>query len=338
MGDWSVAVGIYEGRNVPAGQAMNNARRVGVGPRHPIVRWVYHHRQAAADSLQKLVFEPISTLLTWMVLGIALALPATLLVLLSNVLALADTIDLPARFSLFLNELTTLEQASDIARRMEQRVDIAQVSVLDRGTALADFGVQTGLESLIESLDANPLPHTLLVEPAAHINASRMDELGDALTNTPGVANVVFDTQWLARLETSLLLFERLVIGLGLMMAIGAILILGNTLRLAIEARRAEIVVVKLIGGGDAFVRRPFLYTGLWCGIGGGVLAIVLVIIFLSLLASPATTLLALYNSEWRFQGLSFIGALQLALGGGSLGLLSAWQATTIHLRRVEPK
>ena len=121
-------------------------------------------------------------------------------------------------------------------------------------------------------------------------------------------------------------------------MAIGAILILGNTLRLAIEARRAEIVVVKLIGGGDAFVRRPFLYTGLWCGIGGGVLAIVLVIIFLSLLASPATTLLALYNSEWRFQGLSFIGALQLALGGGSLGLLSAWQATTIHLRRVEPK
>jgi len=317
---------------------VNNARRLGVGPRPLLSAWIHHHRQAAADSLQKMLFEPVSTFLTWLVVGIALALPATLLVLLSNANELAEGVNIPARFSLFLDESTTLEQARETAQTIERRVDISQVTVLDRVTALADFGAETGLESLIESLDSNPLPHTLLVEPAVHIDARRMDELAVALANVPGVIDVIFDTQWLARLEVTLVFIERLIIGLGLLMVMGAVLILGNTIRLAIEARRPEIVVIKLIGGGDAFARRPFLYTGLWCGIGGGVLAIVMVFTFLSLLSGPASALLELYNSERQFQGLSFVAALQLALTGGGLGLLSAWQAAALHLRRVEPR
>ena len=95
---------------------MNNGRRLGVGPRHVLSAWIHHHRQAAADSLQKMLFEPVSTFLTWLVVGIALALPATLLVLLSNANELAEGVNIPARFSLFLDESTTLEQAEETAR------------------------------------------------------------------------------------------------------------------------------------------------------------------------------------------------------------------------------
>ena len=131
---------------------------------------------------------------------------------------------------------------------------------------------------------------------------------------------------------------RRLVMGVGLLMMMGAVLILANTIRLAIEARRDEIVVIKLIGANDAYARRPFLYTGLWSGFGGGLLGAIMVGVFFIYLSEPVNQLLQLYDSDRRFTGLGIMGVLNMMFLGGALGLLSAWHAATTQLRELEPR
>ena len=311
---------------------------LGMGPRPRIATWVHHHRQAASDSLNKILLKPVSSLLTWLVVGIALALPTTLLLLLNNVSAVTAQQESPARFSLLLNNAIEEARAVELADGLAARIDIERVQFLHRDNALATFADDTGLGTLLDSLEENPLPHTLLISPAKELTTERLSGLADALRELPDVADVVFDTLWRSRLETALEMGRRVVFGLGALMLVGAVLILANTIRLAIEARREEIVVIKLIGGGDAFARRPFLYTGLWFGIGGGILATVLVSVFFLFLSAPADALLGLYGQSHVLQGLGVIDALNLTLVGGVLGQLSAWQATGLHLKAVEPR
>lgn len=311
---------------------------LGVGPRPLLVTWVHHHRQAASESLNKLLLAPISTVLTWLVLAIALALPTALLLLLDNVAAVADPSQSPARFSLLLKADVSERDADELARGLQQRVDVAVALLVPRDEALAAFAEDTGLSGLLDSLEDNPLPHTIVLSPAADLGNDRLAGLAQALGQQDLVEEVVFDTLWQERLEASLEFGRRLVFGLGLLMLVGAVLILGNTIRLAIEARREEIVVIKLIGGGDAFARRPFLYTGLWFGIGGGVLAALLVVALFLYLGGPINQLLSSYQQTHSLSGLDVVGVLNLTLVGGGLGLLSAWQASGLHLRAVEPR
>ena len=125
---------------------------------------------------------------------------------------------------------------------------------------------------------------------------------------------------------------------LAVVLVLGVVLILGNTIRLAIENRREEIVIVKLVGGSNAFVRRPFLYTGLWYGVGGGVVAALLVVTALWFLDTPVQRLAELYQSSFRLSGLGVMGSLNLVLVGGLLGLAGAWVAVSRHLGDIEPR
>lgn len=317
---------------------MNKPRGFGVGPRSIVSAWVHHHRQAAADSLGKMVIEPVSTGLTWLVVGVALALPATLLIALLNAEQLAAGLQQPAQFSLLLEDNISEQQARVLRDNIAARAGIAYADLIPKDAALAQFALDTGLETILASLDSNPLPDTILVRPAGGGDSGRYRSLAESLGRMTGVSQVVMDTRWIERLQAILALSYRLVWGFGLMMSVGAILILANTLRLSIEARRAEIIVIKLIGGSDGFARRPFLYSGLWFGIGGGCAAVILVWALLYFVSPPLMSLLQLYDSPQQLQGMGLVGVLQLILIGGMLGLLSAWHATVLHLRRVEPR
>jgi len=311
---------------------------LGVGPRPRPVTWLHHHRQAASGSLHRAISLPLATGLTWLVVGIALALPASLLVILQNLEAATADLHSPARFSVLLDEAVSQDQADRISQRIEARLDVVDVIFVDRERALAAFAADTGLTGLLDSLVDNPLPHTVLVNPRGDLGSAELAGLARALEGFEGVDEVVFDTLWQARLLGALQLGRRLVVGIGLLMVLGAVLILANTIRLAIEARRDEIVVIKLIGGGDAYARRPFLYTGLWCGIGGGLLGAAMSGLFFVYLSTPVDQLMQLYDSNRAFEGLGFMGVLNMMLFGGSIGLLSAWQAAAVQLRQMEPR
>jgi len=314
------------------------AAGLGIAPRRTVVSWVHHHRQAASSSLLRALRVPVATGLTWLVVGIALALPASLLVILQNIEAVTSDMRSPARFSVLLESGTSLNSAQDILSRVESRVDVRDVTLIPKDQALARFAVDTGLVGLLDSIPDNPLPHTLLVNPLASVESEGLSELAQGLKVVRGVDQVVFDTLWQARLAGVLQAGRRLVMGIGLLMMMGAVLILANTIRLAIDARRDEIVVIKLIGANNAYARRPFLYTGLWSGFGGGLLGAIMVGVFFIYLSEPVNQLLQLYNSDRRFTGLGIMGVLNMMFLGGTLGLLSAWHAATSQLRELEPR
>lgn len=298
--------------------------------------WLAHHRLSAADSLGRILDNPVASAMTWLVIGIALALPAALQVGLDNARAVSSSWTSPAQISLFLKH--TLDPADGRALRDEltARPDIEAVVYLARDAALEEFRTLSGFADVLDSLERNPLPDLLLVTPAA--DGLPVERLHQQLSADERVAEAVLDMAWLQRLNTVVELSRRLVLALGVVLVAGVVLILGNTIRLAIEGRREEIVIVKLVGGSNAFVRRPFLYTGLWYGVGGGVFAALLVAAVLWFLDQPVRQLAQLYQSNFNLGGLGIMGSLNLVLLGGLLGLAGAWLAVSRHLGSIAPR
>lgn len=299
--------------------------------------WRRHHSQSAAESLARVLQAPLSSAMTWLVIGIAIALPSGLWVVLDNVTLLSQRLDTPTQLSVFLDDNVEREQALSLATELRQRTGVGQVTFLDRDAALAEFAQRSGMLEITDSLPDNPLPHLLLLTPKDD-EPGRLAALQRDLAQLPEVQEVLLDTLWLQRLQSLMSLGRRAVQLLAVLLLAAVVLILGNTIRLAIESRREEIIIVKLVGGSDPFVRRPLLYTGLWFGLGGGVVAALLVAVGTALLAPPVELLARSYQSDFALRGLGLVDSLQLVLLGAILGLVGAWLAVARHLRAIEPQ
>lgn len=300
--------------------------------------WLQHHRLSAADSLLRVLDDFGSSLLTWLVIGIALALPVGLNVALDNVSQLSAGWDSPAQISLFLQDGVSVDRAKELEVELTARQNVAETHFISREEALAEFSTLSGFADVLASLQENPLPNVILVTPVNSLPEPALSALREEIQGSPDVAEAVLDMEWLQRLNRIMELSRRVVLAIGVMLVLGVLLILGNTIRLAIENRRDEIVIVKLVGGSNSFVRRPFLYTGLWYGVGGGVLAALLVSLTLWYLKEPVGNLVLLYESAFRLHGLGVMGALNLVILGGLLGLAGAWLAVSRHIARIEPR
>lgn len=275
--------------------------------------------------------------MTWLVIGIAIALPTGLWVVLDNLSQLSGQLDRPAQLSVFLQMDAQAQDARSLALTLAQRDDIHSATFIDRDQALTEFVQRSGMGELAQGLAENPLPHLLLIDPVA-ASPDTLAALRGELEALPEVQEALLDTLWLQRLQSLMTLGRRAVQLLAALLLAAVVLVLGNTIRLAIESRRDEIVIVKLVGGTDAFVRRPLLYTGLWFGLGGGVVAAILVALGTLLLAAPVNALSGAYQSSFMLQGLGLVNSLQLVLLGALLGLAGAWLAVARHLKAIEPR
>ncbi|MDX1635800.1 MAG: permease-like cell division protein FtsX [Marinobacter sp.] len=322
-----------------SGKSPQRGARRGKAPwREMLETYLAHHRKVARDSARRMVQTPVASLMTWTVMGVALALPVGLLLLLTSLQGVSAGWESAARVTVYLSDDTTLEQANRLRLELATRPDVAEIELIDKAAALAEFRASSGLSQALDYLDENPLPHTLLVTPAeAARGGVAMSNLLTSLEASPGVARVQVDLGWLQRLNAITELLGRGVWALALLLAVAVILVIGNTIRLAIESRRDEILVAKLVGGTDAFVRRPFLYTGVWFGLGGGVVAFVLLQITLWWLSGPVEQLASLYRSQFSLSGLSVEGSVLLLLTAVAFGWLGAWLAVKRHLDAIEP-
>ncbi|MCB1689906.1 MAG: permease-like cell division protein FtsX [Halioglobus sp.] len=319
-------------------QRKASARPSRTGLLNQLSGWLQHHRLSAADSLVRVIENPGSSLLTWLVIGIALALPVGLNVALDNVSQVSDGWESPAQISLFLQDGAATEEAQQLASELAEHKDVAGTRFISREEALNEFRELSGFADVLANLQENPLPNLILVTPLVTLDEPAVSALRAELEENSVVAEAVLDMEWLQRLNTLMELSRRIVLAVGGMLVVGVLLILGNTIRLAIENRRDEIVIVKLVGGSNGFVRRPFLYTGLWYGVGGGVLAAILVSSALWFLEDPISDLALLYESAFYLSGLGVMGALNLVILGGLLGLAGAWLAVSRHLVHIEPQ
>lgn len=318
--------------------ARRGARRGRTPWREMLSSYLEHHRKVARDSGRRMLATPVASLMTWTVMGVALALPVGLLLLLTSLQGVSAGWENAARVTVYLQDDTSLEQASRLRLDLAGRADVAEIELIDKAAALAEFRASSGLSQALDYLDENPLPHTLLVTPAEGARSgAAMNDLLNALEASAGVARVQVDLGWLQRLNTITELLSRAVWALALLLAVAVMLVIGNTIRLAIESRRDEILVAKLVGGTDAFVRRPFLYTGIWFGLGGGIVAFVLLQMTLWWLSGPVERLASLYRSQFHLSGLSVEGSVLLLLVAVGLGWLGAWLAVKRHLDAIEP-
>jgi len=309
-----------------------------IGVWQQLSAWRAHHASSFTGSLGRLLSAPVQTTLTWLVIAIALVLPTALYVGLQNVQQLGQGWQDSAQMSAFIERGARVNAIDSLIERLGQDAKIDRIDYVSPEQALAEFSALSGLGDVVNNLDDNPLPALLIIQPANAIKTPEaLDSLAAALQAEPLIEKVQLDLGWLRRLHELLKLGERIVIALALVLLLGVLLIIGNTLKLAIENRREEIVVVKMVGGTDGFVRRPFLYSGLWYGFGGGLIAIIILQLLGIWLANPLENLSSLYQGDYALSG--YGGLLALSLVGLStfLGWLSAWLAVRKHLNAIQP-
>jgi cell division transport system permease protein len=298
------------------------------------------HLQTLVASLGRLARAPFGALLTIGVIGVALALPACLHLFVLNARALSGGWDSSLDFTVYLKPAVPENQARQLAARVGERPDVESARLVTAEEGLKQFREWSGLGAAVDALADNPLPASIVVRPRIESDATDLravQALAGELQELPGVDQVQLDANWLRRFEALLDALRRAVTIAAAILSVAVLLIVGNTIRLDIDGRRAEIEVAKLVGASDGFVRRPFLYAGVWYGLGGGFVAWVLVVVIVAALAGPTARIASAYGSAFRLTGLDAPAALLLLGGGALLGWLGAWIAAGRHLRQIEP-
>ncbi|WP_235012733.1 MULTISPECIES: permease-like cell division protein FtsX [Spiribacter] len=300
-------------------------------------RWAKLHAHAAISSLGRLRRQWLGSVMTAAAIGIALALPAAFVVAMDNLESAMDGWQGAPRASVFLDTETAADQYAAIATRIDGLDGIRGVRLITPDEALTEYRQSSGVSDPLAMLDANPLPAVVVAELAARLGPESVDRLVDRLRALPAVADLRVDRDWMARLAAIIDLGNRITALVALLLGLTVILVLFNTLRLDIENHRREIEITRLIGGTNAFIRRPFLYTGVWYGMAGGLIAGLLLAIAVTSVADPVQRLASLYGSGFRPSGPGLTGTLTLVGAGALLGLSGAWLAVGRHLSAIEP-
>lgn len=308
---------------------MSNGNHLGI--------YLARHLQTALSSLGRLSRSPLGSLMTILVIGITLALPAGLNLLLINVRAIGGQWDGAPSLSLFLRQEAKEGEARALAERLGGPEGIGQAQLITPEQALAEFRQHSGFAEGLNLLNGNPLPAVILIQPGGDPSATEsLESLAAQLRQEPLVEQVQIDLDWVRRFAAITEIAQRAALGLALLLGLAVVLIIGNTIRLEIRTRQDEIIIIKQVGGTDAFVRRPFLYTGLWLGLFGALTALWLLLLGGWLLQEPVARLAQLYQSTFVLNPLDPLTLGLLLIGGPLVGLLGAWTATGRHLSSAE--
>lgn len=306
-------------------------------------RWrafLFHHRATFRDSLRRMLAEPLQTIMTSTVIAIALSLPTMLYLMVDNVRQLESGFESPAQITVYIDRRASQRAIAILEEQLQAIPEVATVTFISAEQALQDFRAQSGFGSVLQHLENNPLPAVFLVEPirAAQITTEQTTELLNKINQLSVIEDAQIDMLWLQRLRGLTEIGRKLVFALGTILGLGVLLIIGNIIGSAIQNRRDEIVVIKLVGGTDAYVRRPFLYGGMLLGISGALLASIIILAGLIWLNQSVSVLSDLYNSQYQLRGPGILGYLGLIALGGWLGICGAWLAVGRHLNQIKPR
>jgi cell division transport system permease protein len=318
-------------------QSSQGASEAKVAGTQVLGAWYRNHQMVAVESLAKLLAAPASSLMTWLVIAIALTLPGALFMAVDNLQQLSGHFETSGRMTVFLEQGIDEEQANAMQQQLSVLHSVSHADYVSAEDALEEFKAYSGLADALTYLDENPLPAVILVEPPLGLSKQELEALVAKIQSYQQVDSVQVDMAWVERLLALLALGQRLVLVVGALLALAIVLVVGNTIRLAIAARTDEIRVVKLVGGTNAYVRRPFLYTGLWYGFVGGVLAWLMLALCWLLLQGPVADIASLYGADFRLQPLPFGPAFWLIISASLLGLIGSWWSVQRHLTQIEP-
>lgn len=299
--------------------------------------WLSRHRFEAVEALRRLLQMPAAALLTLSMLAVALAVPGFLLTLLLNLEQLTPAADLKPQLAVYLKPGVEDQRVETISRELLLRDDLLSVELISPDTGAEDFRQRSELGELLDLFETNPLPAVILIVPRAQ-STDAMQAMQQSLFAFEEVESVELDIEWLVRLGAILNSFERISLILSLLLGLTVLLVVANTIRALISSRLEEIEVSLLIGATSGWVRRPFLYAGLWYGLFGAILALVLIYLALVLVESPLRDLTSLYLGSFELQGLGFQGVFSLLALGSILGWGGAFLAVSRLLTQFEER
>lgn len=297
------------------------------------------HQATLTASFLRLLAYPLASVMTVMVVAIALSLPGGLYVVLKNVQSVTDQWEQQSVITLYLFPTLEDTQALALSHRISAQADVASVEYISKEEGLRYFEQSSGYQQILSSLPENPLPIVLRVIPKEAVEIDtlpKLQALRDQLANQNEVEYAELDAQWLQRLANILSFGQRLVYGLSVLLVVAVFLIVGNTIRMAVESRRDEVLVMKLVGATDAYIRRPFLYMGFWFGILGGFLANLCILGLSWWISLPAERLIELYQGGFQLQTFN-AGEIALSLlASAFVGVTGAWIAVSRHIVSIE--
>lgn len=300
---------------------------------------ISRHLHAFSVSISRIIHAPLATILTIAVIGIALAMPLGLFALLQNIQNVGQGFNDGAQVSLYLKSSVTQEQAQELVQELQGNKDIASARYISPAEGLKVFAKQSGFSDALAQLDSNPLPAVIVLHPNASLQTPvQIEAFLQRLQQIPEVDSAQLDMLWVKRLFAIINLGHRIVLALGILFGLAVLLVIGNTIRLSVQNHRNEIEVVKLVGATDSFIRRPFLYNGVIYGIIGGLLAYILMNIFLFSLQLPVNRIAGLYQSNFSIRTLDVTSTVILLLLSCVLGWLGSWIAVGRQLNRIQPE
>jgi cell division transport system permease protein len=302
-----------------------------------VKNWIYQHWRNLGATLGRLARTPLASLLNIGVIGISLALPLGLYVLLVNLQTFAHDRAPTPQLSIFLATEAKPADAQAITARLKSHTGVKSLRFVPRDAALAELKARSGLTDVIDSLNQNPLPDGFIVE-AREGSAAALESLREEMKRWPKVAHVQLDSAWARRLDAVLRLGQLALLLLAGVLAFALAAITFNTIRLQVLTQREEIEVTKLIGATDAFIQRPFLYYGALLGLAGGLAAWVIVWGGLVLLNNGLAELAQLYGTSFRLRHLSLQDSVAVCLAAGALGWLGAALSLRRHLAAFDPR
>lgn len=317
--------------------ATNNTRLDRPETANKLIAYFLHHLQSLVFSLGKIYKAPTTTIMTVAVIGITLSLPSGFYLFLKNIEAMSGDLSSSTQITLYLDLKTSQEAARKLSKKLTSREAIQETEFITRDTALKAFRESSGFGKSIDTLSNNPLPHTIIVIPRSDRDKFQLKNLLNSLQSLPEVKIAKLDTEWLERLFTILEIAKRAVGIITLLFAFAVLLIIGNTIRLDIQNRYQEIIVTKLIGATNAFIRRPFLYGGIWYGLFGGIISWLIVELGYFAISGPLGRLNQLYQAELDIVTFSFQDFIILITSSTLLGLAGSWVAVAKHLNQIEP-
>jgi cell division transport system permease protein len=322
---------LFKGR-----QQASSGSKIGFFQR--IIMFFTDHIRQCVNSVGDLYRTPFASLMTIGVLGFSITLPSTLYIMVQNTEQITEQWQQASEISLFLREDISEQEAQQLLSRLQSWNEISQVTYVSSEQALDEFQRLSGLGEALDYLDSNPLPAVMMVVPTSkHASPTAAGVLLDKLRKEREVDIGKLDIEWLERLYSLLNIAKELVYLLAILLFFAVVLIIGNTIRLNILNKRDEILVMKLVGATDAFIQRPFLYTGFWYGLLGGLMAWVTVTLILLWIGWSLESFMQQYQLQLDITGMNASALVVMLLVSVVLGLLGSFISVQKHVNEIEP-
>lgn len=304
-----------------------------------IVMHLISHFRQALSSIGELVRTPVATVMTVAVLGLSITLPTTLYILVKNFDKVRADTQQAAEISVFIRQDVSIADIQQLQRRLNTWPEIEEVAFVSAEQAMNEFKQNSGFGEALGYLDDNPLPNVMLIYPDdKHSSPTAAKVLLDKLLQEREIELGKLDIEWLKRLHAILAAANELVTMVAVLLFVSVVLIVGNTIRLDIFNKRNEILVMKLVGATDSFIQRPFLYTGMWYGILGALMAWITVALLLWWMDNSIAEILSLYRQEFDLQGLDLGAMLSMLLLSIAMGLVGSAISVRRYVAQIEPK